>query len=124
MAQVVGANQIKLDNGQVITPNQGGWYDGQQYWGGSLSAPGQIHAESDQQGAGENVSDEVIAQTAPENVPYIHAKREEYNPPATPSVPWTPDKGYAPSGSTAPSGDMVGLGESGVPNLQEEYPMC
>lgn len=66
MAQVVnaGLNQIKLNDGSVITANQGGWYDGQQYWGGTLSAPGVINSLSNQQGAGQAVSSEVNAQSA------------------------------------------------------------
>jgi len=50
---------------------QGGWYSGRQYWGGTLSEPGVIHPSSAQIGAGQAVSPEVIAQTSPANVPYI-----------------------------------------------------
>jgi hypothetical protein len=32
MAQVVGG-KIKLGSGALVTPQQGGWYDGQQYLG-------------------------------------------------------------------------------------------
>jgi len=63
MAQVVGTNQVKLDNGQVIASKQGEWYDGQQFWGGSLSQPGQINTQSDQVGAGQQVSAEVNRQS-------------------------------------------------------------
>ena len=42
----------------------GGWYSGRQYWNGSLSDPGVIHPESNQQGAGTTVSPEVNAQSA------------------------------------------------------------
>ena len=42
---------------------QGGWYGGRQYWNGSFSQPGQIHTESNQQGAGELVSKEVNLQS-------------------------------------------------------------
>ena len=50
----------------------GGWYGGYQYWKGSFaSRAGQIHPGSDQQGAGKDVSTEVIAQTSPANVAYI-----------------------------------------------------
>lgn len=41
---------------------QGGWYDSRQYWNGTFSQPGQIHPESNQQGAGQMVSAEVNAQ--------------------------------------------------------------
>lgn len=43
---------------------QGGWYEGRQYWGGTLSDPGVIHPSSNQQGAGQAVSREVNAQSA------------------------------------------------------------
>lgn len=40
---------------------QGGWYSGRQYWAGTLSDPGVIHPQSDQPGAGQAVSPEVVA---------------------------------------------------------------
>lgn len=43
---------------------QGGWYSGRQYWNGTLSDPGVIHPESNQQGAGQAVSDEVNRQSS------------------------------------------------------------
>lgn len=64
MAAVLGNNQVKLSNGKVVQAQQGGWYDGQQFWGGSLSAPGQINSQSNQVGAGQDVSAEVNRQTS------------------------------------------------------------
>ncbi len=64
MATVVGGNRVKLNNGQVIEAQTGGWYDGQQFWNGSLSTAGQINSQSNQQGAGQMVSAEVNAQSA------------------------------------------------------------
>lgn len=66
MATIIDAssNKIKLDNGSVVTANTGGWYDGQQYWGGTLSQRGVINSLSNQQGAGQRVSDEVNAASA------------------------------------------------------------
>jgi hypothetical protein len=66
MATIVnaGSNTVKLDNGKTITANQGGWYDGQQYWGGTLSQKGVINSLSNQVGAGKPVSAEVNAQSA------------------------------------------------------------
>lgn len=43
---------------------EGGWYSGRQYWGGKLSDPGVINPLSNQQGAGQAVSQEVNAQSA------------------------------------------------------------
>lgn len=42
---------------------QGGWYEGRQYWGGTLSDPGVIHPMSNQVGAGQAVSAEVNLQS-------------------------------------------------------------
>ena len=53
----------------------GGWYDGRQYWNGTFSQPGQIHPQSNQVGAGQQVSNAVIAQTNPANVAYINNLR-------------------------------------------------
>jgi hypothetical protein len=62
MAQIMGG-QIKLNNGQIVTPQQGGWYDGRQFWGGTLSDPGVINNQSNQVGAGQAVSSEVNRQS-------------------------------------------------------------
>ncbi len=43
---------------------QGGWYNGRQYWGGTLSEPGVIHPSSNQVGSGAAVSPQVNAQSA------------------------------------------------------------
>lgn len=97
MATIAGS-QVKLNNGQLVTPSQGAWYDGQQYWGGTLSNPGQINPLSDQKGAGEQVSKEVVAQTNPNNVQFIDSQinANQIKPPV--SVPTS-------SGS---SGQLVG----------------
>jgi len=42
---------------------QGGWYQGRQYWNNTLSDPGVIHPESSQQGAGQAVSSDVNRQS-------------------------------------------------------------
>lgn len=44
---------------------QGGWYEGRQYWNGTFSEKGQIHTQSDQVGAGKLVSKEVVDQSDP-----------------------------------------------------------
>lgn len=89
MAQVINENQIKLNSGQVVQAKQGGWYDAQQFWGGTLSAPGQINALSNQVGAGQQVSNEVIAQTNPANVAYVQQQRQNYQP-SMPTAPVQP----------------------------------
>lgn len=62
MATIAGG-QVKLNNGTVVAPQQGAWYDGRQYWGGTLSDPGVINKLSDQVGAGQLVSKEVNLQS-------------------------------------------------------------
>ncbi len=64
MATVIDAskNTIKLDNGKTVTAQTGGWYDGQQYWGGSLSKAGVIHTDNPNQG-GTVVNPTVVAAT-------------------------------------------------------------
>lgn len=63
---------------------QGGWYEGRQYWGGTLSDPGVIHPSSNQQGSGQLVSKEVNAQsaqqqgaTAPQFESYLEQQRRK-----------------------------------------------
>ncbi len=55
----------------------GGWYEGRQYWNGQFGAPGQI-INPNQQGAGQRVSNEVIAQTNPKNVAYVQQQEQKY----------------------------------------------
>ena len=43
---------------------QGGWYNGRQYWNNTFSQPGQIHPESNQQGAGTMVNPQTLAATS------------------------------------------------------------
>lgn len=45
-------------------PQNGAWYQGRQYWDGTLSAPGVINSKSNQVGAGQAVSDEVNRQSS------------------------------------------------------------
>lgn len=106
MAQVLGNNQVKLNDGKVIQAQQGGWYDGQQYWGGTLSQPGQINTQSNQQGAGQLVSNEVIAQTNPANVAYVQQQRQQVQAPQ----PAAPTVAPAQSGQTPGGISGAGLG--------------
>lgn len=103
MAQIVQGNQVKLNNGQVVTASTGGWYDGQQFWGNTLSSPGQINSLSNQQGAGQNVSNEVIAQTNPANVSYIEQLRKSGGAGGSTGSPMPGGSG----GSTASRSDYV-----------------
>lgn len=89
MATILSGNQIKLNDGKTVTAQQGGWYDGQQFWNGTLSAAGVINSQSNQQGAGQRVSNEVIAQTNPNNVSYIDSQIKASQLQAPVSVPYT-----------------------------------
>lgn len=59
---------------------QGGWYKGRQYWNGTLSDPGVIHPQSNQIGAGQEVSKEVVQQTNPENWDYLQKLKQQQQP--------------------------------------------
>ena len=132
MAQVINASQVKLNSGQTIQAQQGGWYDGQQFWGGTLSQPGQINTQSNQPGAGQQVSQEVIAQTNPANVAYINAQRQQAGltpSPATgvpaqpqPTSQPTPQPAQQPTPSV-PGGSTAGLAGMAQPtiNLPQLY---
>jgi hypothetical protein len=80
-------NGITIPN----NPQQGAWYQGRQYWNGTLSEPGQINAQSNQQGAGQQVSKEVVAQTNPNNVAYVNQQTSQ------------PTSGMGTAGSMMPS---------------------
>jgi len=61
---------------------QGGWYEGRQYWNGTFSEKGQINKLSDQQGAGQMVSKEVVdagsiqqGKAPEENWNYLHGQQ-------------------------------------------------
>ena len=121
MAQVINQNQVKLDSGKVVQASTGGWYDGQQFWNGSLSNPGEINAQSNQQGAGQAVSREVIAQTNPANVPYIDQRRQQAGLAPSPATS-TPQINPAslPGGSGA-SGAGIGMTAPEAINLPKLY---
>jgi len=132
MAQVVSDGKVKLDSGQIVSAAQGGWYDGQQYWAGTLSAPGQINSQSNQQGAGQYVSKEVVQQTNPNNWDYLQQQQQKYNAPApSPSTHFKADSfGSSPSGSgvgfSAPAPiDLPGLyntlsSNAGISDLEQK----
>jgi len=99
----------------------GGWYAGRQYWAGTLSEPGAIHPQSDQPGAGQPVSPEVVAQTDPRNIQYIEEqKRKAAAAPVTPVAAYTP--GAPTPGAPAPTGaEMPGITTPEAIDLPELY---
>lgn len=124
MAQVTGNGQVKLDNGQVVQAQQGGWYDGQQFWNNSLSAPGVINAQSNQQGAGQAVSKEVVDQSDPlkgqargTDWNYLQRQRQQQNLPSLPSGGGSGlPGGYNTSGISG-SGAGLGAGIAPTPTI-------
>lgn len=131
MATVIGGNQVKLNNGQVVNAQQGGWYDSQQFWGGSLSNAGQINAQSNQQGAGQQVSSQVVAQTNPANVAYIQQQQKQtpQQPQGQPQGQSTPGGGISGAGGVempqTPTIDLPGLYDSlykssGITDIEKE----
>lgn len=111
---------------------QGGWYNGRQYWGGTLSDPGVIHPSSNQQGAGQAVSKEVNAQSAaaqnvsaPQFESYLQQQRQVVPKTSTPSSSTAGGGGTGASGAMALPGGSggTGAGISAQPtlNLPELY---
>lgn len=82
MAQLLSSNQLKLDNGSTITPEQGGWYDGRRFMDGQLLNPGEYEP-------GKMTSNATIAQTNPNNVSYIQGKVSASRIQAPSQVPYT-----------------------------------
>jgi len=107
--------------------SQGGWYSGRQYWAGTLSDPGVIHPQSNQQGAGQAVSAEVNAQSAAQQgvsaqqlESYLQQQREA-------SATVAPAQTYTPQ-TTQPATSGGGVEGAGISytapatiNLQELY---
>lgn len=92
MAQVINGVKVYSPEELGIRPpaggfQTGGWYQGRQYWNGTLSEPGVIHPLSNQQGAGQAVSKEVVQQTKPENWEYLQRLRQQSNLPPLPQQP-------------------------------------
>lgn len=84
-----------------------GWYGGRQYVGGTLSEPNQIHPNSPQQGAGQEVSQEVRNQSAaaqgvtPEKFDsYLNLQKQK-------------GSGMVPVGNPIPGGSGMGMAEGG-----------
>ena len=108
MAQLLSNGQIKKDDGTVVTPQEGGWYDARRYLGGQLLAPGQDQP-------GHNVSAEVIAQTNPTNVTYVQQKQKEAGMTPVSTTPAGGGGSPAPA-TTTPSGGSS-TAASSVPSI-------
>lgn len=125
MATVVSGNTVKLNDGKTVTARRGGWYDGQQFWGGTLSSPGVINSKSDQIGAGQAVSNEVIAQTNPNNVKYIQQRKVQYatnQAQNNAAASYTPPQTPAMTSSVPSLNDVLGGFQSLLPTEQPQTP--
>lgn len=108
---------------------QGGWYDGRQYWGGTFSDPGVIHPMSNQVGAGQLVSAEVNLQSdkAQGNQPgdiekYLQLQRQKQTQASIQPTPYVPGTANPASFSSAGSyGDVTGLQTQATIDLPELY---
>lgn len=105
----------------------GGWYNGQQYWNGTFSAPGVINSQSNQQGAGQAVSAEVNNQTNPNNNAYLATQQQApQNPVTAPTTSGVPGStGGTPTVGTgqiasAPTFNLVAATEAAynTPEIQ------
>lgn len=99
---------------------EGAWYQGRQYWGGTLSDPGVIHPSSNQQGAGQAVSKEVNAQSAaaqgisPQQLEsYLEEQRRK-----------TPQSSFKPGQYSGPEGGVgSGAGASSGAGFTQAAPL-
>lgn len=135
MATVVSGNQVKLNSGQTVTAQNLGWYDGQQFVNGSLGTAGYINPQSNQQGAGQAVSQPVVAQTNPNNVAFLQSQNPNAAPPASTTAATNPGQTTTanPTGAgggvgaiTTPTIDLQGLytnltDKAGIGDLQKQY---
>ena len=103
----------------------GGWYNGRQFWNGTLSEPGQIHPGSNQPGAGQPVSNEVVAATNPNNVGYIanEVARANANPvaPVANPMPTGQPTGQPTTAGTAGGATAGLMAPQASINLPELY---
>ncbi len=120
MAKVVSGSTLQLDNGQTVQAQNGGWYDGQQFWNGSLGNAGVIN-NPNQQGFGQAVSADVVAQTNPNNVAYLQAKGANPTVNPTPNTPAPASNGGANGGSTNISGLFGNSSSSSTLDLPSLY---
>lgn len=119
------ANTYKPEDVGVAPPSggfeQGGWYNGRQYWHGTLSDPGAIHPASDQVGAGQAVSQEVVQQTDPANWDYIQQQQQQQQQQQPTPTPTTFKDSTKSSGQPTSGTGMPTMPEQPTINLPELY---
>lgn len=119
MAQVLSGGKVKLDDGSIVTAQNLGWYDGYQYYNGSLAPQrGVIHPNSPQQGAGQAVSPDVNKQSAAAQ----GKSYEEFSNYLKQSSPgYTPQQISNAAGTSLPGGSGAGYSTQPTINLPELY---
>lgn len=121
--------KVKAPSGGFQT---GGWYNGRQYWNGTLSEAGVIHPESNQQGAGGAVNPEVVKATNIQqglkpgtNEAYIQQQNQQAQnvPSSQPNPNYSgSDGGYLSGGGATPTGASIPtLSATPTLNLPELY---
>ena len=99
MATLLSGNKVKLNDGTIKNAVQGEWYDSQHYFNGSLGSAGVVN-DPGAVGYGNRVSNEVVAQTNPNNVSYLDSAIKASQLQAPINVPYT---------SSSSSGYVSGL---------------
>lgn len=119
MAQVLSGGKVKLDDGSIVNAENLGWYDGYQYYNGSLAPQrGVIHPNSPQQGAGQAVSPEVNKQSAAAQ----GKSYEEFSNYLKQSSPgYSPQQISNAAGTSLPGGSGAGFSTQPTINLPELY---
>ena len=98
----------------------GAWIGSRMLWNGTLSEAGQIHPDSGMQGAGQDVSKEVVQQTNPANWDYIQKQKQQaQQKPATPA--YTAPQGQGTGGGTGGGGGAILPAPAPVINLNDIY---
>jgi hypothetical protein len=114
MAQVIGANQIKLNNGQVVQAQNGGWYDAKQFWNGTLGDAGAGNNPNQTDIYKQPVPTATIAQTDPANVAYVNAERAKAGLTPSPTTPQPTTPTTTPTATPTPSTGTTGALTTGA----------
>lgn len=106
---------------------EGGWYNGRQYWGGTLSDPGVIHPNSSQQGSGQLVSPEVNAQSAaaqgqtPQQLETYLQQQRQKSAQVVPSAQYTPGLGQTQAVGIPGTGSAAGFTPPATIDINKIY---
>ena len=108
MATVISGSTIKLNNGQTVQAQNGGWYDAKQFWNGTLGDAGAGNNPNQTDIYKKPVPTETIAQTNPANVAYVNAERAKAGLTASPTVQQPTQAAPAPVAQPTPSTGTTG----------------